>query len=77
MAVGSRIAAMTTSVCWVTHAGLFRALLLQAMVLAGGFFSGALLARGLGPAARGDYQVVVLFYIMAAPVLGMGWTLQW
>lgn len=47
-------------------------LLLQGTVLAAGFVSGALLARSLGPATRGDYQVVVLLYTMAAPVLGLG-----
>jgi O-antigen/teichoic acid export membrane protein len=47
-------------------------LLWQGAVLAAGFFSGALLARSLGPAARGDYQVVVLIYTMAAPFLGLG-----
>jgi hypothetical protein len=56
----------------IKDSGVLRALSLQLVILAAGFFSGALLARDLGPIDRGEYQVVALAYTMSAPILGFG-----
>lgn len=48
------------------------ALIQQGALLVVGFASGAALARGLGPAQRGEYSLVQVFFVLATPALSLG-----